>query len=356
MTMIMRRMSGGSAYTGSLPLGCQLCAKGGKMVLFVSGICDAKCFYCPLSEPKKMKDVMYADEMPLRNMKDAIYEAKMISATGTGITGGDPLKYYQRTSEYITILKEEFGKTHHIHLYTISGTKTAIDTVAKAGLDEIRFHPPEEIWSFMDRSIFKDRIKWSRDNGMSVGIEVPSLPYRMKETQDLIEFARKMDLDFINLNELEFSETNYENLLGRGYQVKSDYESGANGSQSLAIDMVKKFPDFTVHYCSAAFKDGVQLKNRLKRRAKNVARDIDVVTKDGTIIRGIVEGADTTEMRNKLISLGMDPEEIHVNPTKNRLEVPPWILQDIRNSVEYDIYEIEEYPTWDALEVERVKI
>ena len=68
-------MSGGSAYSGKLPLGCQLCAKGGKMVLFVSGICDATCFYCPLSEPKKMKDVMYADEMPLKNMKDAIYEA-----------------------------------------------------------------------------------------------------------------------------------------------------------------------------------------------------------------------------------------------------------------------------------------
>ena len=356
MTKRMRRMSGGSAYSGKLPLGCQLCAKGGKMVLFVSGICDAKCFYCPISEPKNMKDVMYADEMPLKNMKDVIYEARMISATGTGITGGDPLKYYQRTSEYIKILKEEFGSEHHIHLYTISGTQKAIETVAKAGLDEIRFHPPEEIWSMMDRSVFKDRIKWSRDNGMSVGIEVPSLPGRTKDTQDLIEFARKMDLDFINLNELEFSETNYGNLLGRGYHVKSDYESGATGSQSLATNMVRQFPDFTVHYCSAAFKDGVQLKNRLKRRAKNVARDIDVITKDGTIIRGIVEGGDVIEMRDRLISIGMDPASIHVNPVKKRLEVPPWMLEDIKNSVDYEMYEVEEYPTWDALEVERVKI
>ncbi|MHB1662777.1 MAG: radical SAM protein [Thermoplasmataceae archaeon] len=326
------------------------------MVLFVSGICDAKCFYCPLSEQKKMKDVMYADEMPLSNMRDVIYEAKMIQATGTGITGGDPLKYYDRTSEYIKILKEEFGPSHHIHLYTISGSKEAIDTTAKAGLDEIRFHPPEEIWNMMDRSVFKDRIKWSKDNGLVVGIEVPSLPGREKETLALIDFARRMDVEFINLNELEFSETNFENLLGKNYKIKSDYESGAKGSQNLAIKMVKENPDYAVHYCSAAFKDGVQLKNRLKRRAKNAARSIDVVTKDGTIIKGIVEGANIYEIREELIRLGVNQLDIHINPVKKRVEIPPWIMEDLKGKIDYDLYEIEEYPTWDAIEVERVKI
>ncbi|MHB1493055.1 MAG: radical SAM protein [Thermoplasmataceae archaeon] len=352
----MRHLSGDSAYNGKLPVGCQMCARGAKMVLFVSGICDAKCFYCPLSEQKKMKDVMYADEMPLSNMRDVIYEAKMIQATGTGITGGDPLKYYDRTSEYIKILKEEFGPSHHIHLYTISGSKEAIDTTAKAGLDEIRFHPPEEIWNMMDRSVFKDRIKWSKDNGLVVGIEVPSLPGREKETLALIDFARRMDVEFINLNELEFSETNFENLLGKNYKIKSDYESGAKGSQNLAIKMVKENPDYAVHYCSAAFKDGVQLKNRLKRRAKNAARSIDVVTKDGTIIKGIVEGANIYEIREELIRLGVNQLDIHINPVKKRVEIPPWIMEDLKGKIDYDLYEIEEYPTWDAIEVERVKI
>lgn len=352
----MRHLSGDSAYNGKLPVGCQMCARGAKMVLFVSGICDAKCFYCPLSEQKKMKDVMYADEMPLSNMRDVIYEAKMIQATGTGITGGDPLKYYERTSEYIKILKEEFGPSHHIHLYTISGSKGAIDTTAKAGLDEIRFHPPEEIWNMMDRSVFKDRIKWSKDNGMVVGIEVPSLPGREKETLALIDFARRMEVEFINLNELEFSETNFENLLGKNYKIKSDYESGAKGSQNLAIKMVKEHPDYAVHYCSAAFKDGVQLKNRLKRRAKNAARSIDVVTKDGTIIKGIVEGANIYEIREELIRLGVNQLDIHINPVKKRVEIPPWIMEDLKGKIDYDLYEIEEYPTWDAIEVERVKI
>lgn len=352
----MNRLPGGSAYTGKLPLGCVQCAKGGKMVLFVSGICDAKCFYCPLSTGKKMQDVMYADEMPLRDMHDAILEGKMIDAMGTGITGGDPLKYYLRTSDYIRMLKEEFGDHHHIHLYTIGGTKKAIDTVASAGLDEIRFHAPEEIWSRMDSSAFRNRIKWAQDRGMTVGIEVPAIPDTESSTSDLIDFSRRMDLDFINLNELEFSETNFENLLGRGYSVKNDVESGARGSSELALKMVRENRDFPVHYCSAAFKDGVQLKNRLKRRAKNVARPIDAITKDGTIIRGIIQGAEIHDIVSRLREIGVEQEMIHLNVPRNRVEVPPWILPELKKLLDLELYEVEEYPTWDAIEVERLRI
>ena len=351
----MKRMSGGSAYSGSLPLGCQLCAKGGKMVLFISGICDAKCFYCPLSTKRKMKDILYADEMPISGIRDAILEANMISATGTGITGGDPMKYYSRTAEYITGLKQEFGDKHHIHLYTISGSKEGIEAVARAGLDEIRFHPPEEIWHIMDRSIFRDRVKWARDAGLSVGIEVPALPDMEKQTENLIEFSRKYDLDYINLNELEFAETNAESLIGRGYEIKNDVESGAKGSRDMAFRMVKRYPDYAVHYCSASFKDGIQMRNRLKRRAKNTARSIDVVTADGTIIRGIVESPDLDMAEAMLIAAGVPRDQIARNHVKNRIEIPPWLLENLRK-LDLDIYEVEEYPTWDSIEVERVKI
>lgn len=326
------------------------------MVLFVSGICDASCFYCPISSEKKMMDVMYADEMPLRDMRDAITEANMIKATGSGITGGDPLKFYERTSEYIRILKAEFGQSHHTHLYTVSGTRESIDAVARAGLDEIRFHPPEQVWKHMDRSVFRDRIRWSRDNNMSVGIEVPSIPDRKDETRALVEFAIKMELDFINLNELEFSDTNYQNLHRRNFSVKNDYESGAAGSSELAIDLVNEFPEFTVHYCSAAFKDGVQLKNRLKRRASSVARRMDIITPDGTIIKGIIEHSDLQEIVSALKGAGVPDDMIALNEGKKRVEIPSWIIPKLKGLVPYDMYEVEEYPTYDALEVERVKI
>lgn len=352
----MRNLPGGSAYSGKLSPGCVQCAKGGKMVLFISGICDAKCFYCPISDPKKMKDVMFADEMPIHDMHDAILEARMVDALGTGITGGDPLKFYGRTSDYIRMLKGEFGDSHHIHLYTISGTRRSIEAVAEAGLDEIRFHAPEELWDRMERSAFVERIKVARSAGMDVGVEVPAIPGMEKQMEKLIDFCRKMDVDFINMNELEFSETNAANLLGRGYSIKNEVESGAAGSAELALKMVRKFSDFPVHYCSARFKDSVQLKNRLKRRARNVARPIDVITKDGTIIRGIIIAENPYEVRKSLLDMGLPEDVIHINIPRKRIEVPPWILPDLKGKINYEMYEVEEYPTWDALEVERLRI
>ena len=50
----------------------------------------------------------------------------------------------------------------------------------------------------------------------------------------------------------------------------------------------KKNLDIGVHYCSVSFKDGVQLKNRIKRRAEHIAKPYDVITNDGTLIKGAI--------------------------------------------------------------------
>ena len=124
-----------SYNTKKLPKGCQYCVKGEKLVLFVTGICPRKCYFCPISDDKYGKDVVYANELRIeekrenineninRNMNDIkmdniIQEAKNMKAKGMGITGGDPLARIERTIECIRLLKKTFGKKFHIHLYT----------------------------------------------------------------------------------------------------------------------------------------------------------------------------------------------------------------------------------------------
>ena len=102
-----------------------MCAEGAKLVVLITGLCPASCFYCPLSMKKQGKDVIYADEWKLKNEKDTeklLLESEYIKATGAGITGGDPLLVWRRTQKYIALLKENFGKSFHVHLYT-SGVK-----------------------------------------------------------------------------------------------------------------------------------------------------------------------------------------------------------------------------------------
>lgn len=346
----------GSATNKPVVEGCKLCEEGAKMVLFVTGICHAGCFYCPLSAEKMNKDVVFADEMPVHSDEDVLLEARLIEAKGTGITGGDPMEMVDRVVHYIHLLKDNFGEEHHIHLYTASGSKEKIEKLSAAGLDEIRFHPPPQLWTKMLGSIYEKRIDWALESGMSVGIEVPVLPDMEKELVELVKFANEKGV-FVNLNELEFSETNYRELNARGYEPKNDVSSAVKGSEEVAYRIVDRDWDIVVHYCSSSFKDGVQMRRRLLRRGKNVKKEYEELTDDATLILGVIHGENLEEIYQDLRENFQVPENLMgINRERNRVEISPYILEEIALEIPWDAYEVEEYPTWDRLQVERVKL
>jgi pyruvate formate-lyase activating enzyme-like uncharacterized protein len=270
---------------GELPKGCQYCVKGEKMVLFITGLCSRFCYYCPLSDQKKNKDFVWADEWKIQSKQDVITEAKLIDAKGAGISGGDPLLKIDRTVDYIELLKKNFGNKFHIHLYAPLEmvTEIRLEKLAKAGLDEIRFHPDldnKKNWGFL---------KLATGYNWDMGIEIPVIPHKKKEMLELINYILKIKkISFLNLNELEISDTNCNQLLELGYRAKNELSYGVKGSEELALSLLKvlKKTKLNVHYCSAKLKDKVQLANRIKRRAKNVAKKYDIVTKEGMLIRG----------------------------------------------------------------------
>jgi pyruvate formate-lyase activating enzyme-like uncharacterized protein len=355
--MAVRDRPYGSFYIGRLPKGCAQCEKGGKMVLFTTGLCPFSCYYCPISLEKKGKDVVFADEMRVRREADILEEAEAISATGAGITGGDPLAVIDRTSRYVRLLKTEFGDKFHIHLYTMGTDLKKIARLSKAGLDEIRFHPPSRLWNRMGRSGYPAATAAGRDNGMHVGLEVPLIPDMRPEVVALIGWAEVNDLDFVNLNEMEFSDTNRGRLRAKGYRVGRGKSYGVAGSDRVARDILSRNWDITVHYCTSAYKDSWQLRERIKRRARNVSQPWDVVTEDGTLVKGVIESGDLKKvMRDLLRTYSVPRGLIWLNRERHRLEIAPWILEELASSLEMEAHIIEEYPTADHLEVERRKL
>ena len=112
-----------------------------------------------------------------------------------------------------------------------------------------------------------------------------------------------------------------------------------------------------MHFCSSTFKDGVQLRNRLKRRAENIAREYDVVTEDGTILKGIVYSDDLDGAARYLKDNYDVPDDlILVDAERNRIETASWILDEIAEDLPFKCYIVEEYPTKDRLEVERTPL
>ncbi|MFP4545338.1 MAG: radical SAM protein [Methanomassiliicoccales archaeon] len=343
-------MEGDSAHVGPLPEGCQLCRRGSKMVLLVTGRCGSRCFYCPLSSRKRGRDLVFANELMVEHEDQVIEEAGMIDAEGTGITGGDPLLVLERTLRYVRMLKGKFGEGHHVHLYTSTVDPDAFRSLQEAGLDELRVHPSMERWGSMGKTL--EELRESLD--LSLGLEVPAVPGSARALESLLREADEAGLDFVNLNELEFSETNWEALRERGMRVRGDTSSAAGGSEALALGMLELDLTIPRHYCSSSFKDRVQLRRRIARRAGRVARPSDLVTDEGMLLKGVVETDDpvgTGEMLHRDLEVPLDL--MYLDLQKGRLEVAPWVLEEVAGDLDLPCYLVEEYPTADRLEVER---
>ncbi len=321
------------------------------MVLLVTGKCGESCYYCPLSEAKKGKDVVYANELLVREDEDIIGEAVAIGARGTGITGGDPLLVMDRTVRYIRLLKERFGPGHHIHLYTATVDRDKFLRLQEAGLDELRIHPPIESWGAIEELRIAEAVEGLH---MKVGFEVPAVPGELKGLLSICWHATDIGLDFVNLNELEVSETNCQALLGRGFHVRSDVSSAMQGSMEISWQVMEEAGDaLPVHFCSSSFKDQVQLRERLKRRAKRTARPMDLITSEGMVLLGVIETDDLEAAARSLEEQEVPPELFKLDEKRKRLEVASWVLEDLADILPFRCYLVEEYPTADRLEVER---
>jgi hypothetical protein len=272
--------------------GCKYCVLGEKSVLFITGLCKKGCFYCPLPESRKNKDVVYINERKLSNhdaVNEAIEEIKLCSSKGVGITGGDPLLVLARTINFIKKLKQKFGKGFHIHIYlpTDNSNKSNLERLAKAGIDEIRFHPNFLNFSEEEKKKIDFALQLKKRYHWKVGVEIPVIP---KTENQLINFTRQiLDLDFFNLNELEIGTLNTELMLKRGFYSKKE-SNAIKGSNETALKVLKGIgrTKLEVHYCTARTKDAFQYCTRLKRRMNNVRKPYDLITEDDDLLRGAI--------------------------------------------------------------------
>ena len=110
-----------------------------------------------------------------------------------------------------------------------------------------------------------------------------------------------------------------------------------------------------MHYCTATLKDKVQLANRIKRRAKNVAKDYDIITKEGLLFRGAIYCKNSAKTKKQLMREFKIPSKlIEADKDRKRLLTGAWIVNKLKKELKQKKLEIalvEEYPTWDCLNI-----
>jgi pyruvate formate-lyase activating enzyme-like uncharacterized protein len=115
--------------------------------------------------------------------------------------------------------------------------------------------------------------------------------------------------------------------------------------------LAKPWP-FTLHFCTSVYKDAGQLRRRMLRRAEGVMSDFQLLTEDGTLVFGVIEGL-RPEIEAALSTLRIPREEWKWEESKGRMAVSPGRLEEIASRLPFPKFIVEEYPTWDRLEVER---
>jgi pyruvate formate-lyase activating enzyme-like uncharacterized protein len=250
------------------------------MVLFVTGLCHRKCWYCPLSEERSGRDLVFANDRRTERPEELLAEAGLMGALGTSITGGEPFLVPERVARFCSVLKENLGEEHHIHLYTGAAPTREMLLPLEGLVDEIRLHPPQEIWAGILASPYARSLETARSLGFAAGIEVPALP-GLPALAEILPLA-----DFLNVNELEWGGINADEMRRRGFTPEDGLHNAVKGCRRWAKDLLHREK---VHWCSSRYKDAVQLRERLKRIAARTARPFDEVTGDGTVRYGVLE-------------------------------------------------------------------
>lgn len=324
--------------------GCKYCVKGQKLVLFITGLCSRNCFYCSLSNKRKEKDIIWANERKCSKIKDAIEEAKESKAKGSGITGGDPLLKLQRTINYAKALKKNFKKFHiHIYLPTKLVTKNKLKKLARY-IDEVRFHP---VFLTNDLKIIREEIRkiklaslfWKKEN---IGIELPLLPDKFIETLRIIRACSPF-IGFVNLNELEVSDTNF-NYMTANYKFNKDSYT-IKGSKEMGIKILNALKDsnLKIHLCTAKTKNFYQYKNRLKLR--NIL-PFGFKTNEGSVRYFVIYAKNPKQLR-KIEKELKKFKYIYLDNARKRIIVSEKIVEKILE-LKYKVAKVEELPTADS--------
>ena len=350
--------------------GCIQCQLGSKLVLFITGECHWMCDYCPLSENRREIDWMFANErrVEVGDWDAVIEEARAMNATGAGITGGDPVMARERVLEACRRLKAEFGTGFHLHMYTSIPFRPAwAAEFAEAGLDEIRFHfldlKPEKYSETMAACV---------EAGMLTGVEIPCEPDKEEELMELLETMRDMPVQFLNLNELEITVGNHDNMEVRGFNLSDEITAGAAGSAEVAtrmrdrvmaaqigspapFDGVTREPyGYHLKFCTATYKDSGQLRRRFLRRGEHTISPHEILTEDGTLVFGAIdcEAGDAADWIEEIHEeTGLPRRFILFDEENGRIELPLSMAEELVGAIDAPIALVEVHPTHERLEM-----
>ena len=253
-------------YYKQISKGCMICGLGTWSCLFITGKCNASCFYCPA--PQLNDEVPTTQNLLFETPESYAEYINYFGFKGVSFSGGEPLLFFERTLQYLKQIRKKCSPDIYIWLYTngISGDEQKFKKLASEGINEVRFD--------IGATGFKlDKLNAAKGIIPNLTIEIPAVPEEKEKLKQLLPKMIKTGVSNLNLHQLRLTKHNAPRLMKRNYTYIHVEQPVVLESELTALEILnyarKNNFDIGINYCSFYFKNRFQ-KAGFRRQIANV--------------------------------------------------------------------------------------
>jgi pyruvate formate-lyase activating enzyme-like uncharacterized protein len=319
-------------FTHDISPGCALCGQGDWSCLFINGICNARCFYCPSEQKKKGQPV--TSTLEFSNPTDYAKYVNLFNIKGVSFSGGEPLMTFDRVLLFLKTLRSKVTHPLYIWMYTngLLVTEDKLKALRDNGLDEIRFDISANKYQL-------DALKKAIGIIPCVTVEIPAIPEDIEKTKLLIKELYEAGVNYFNLHQIRCTQFNKNQMIQRCYTFVNGAGLTIMETEITALELIQYSLDnnisLPINYCSFTYRHQYQRAGAQRRNALQIKADHEDVTTTGRIRTLSVCGTEkqiasihrhllSKEDNKSLWSLPKDGDQLFFNATL-------WPLIDFSN-------------------------
>ncbi len=246
---------GTKPWINRISKGCRLCGEGEWSCLFISGMCNARCFYCPSAQDTD--DPPTTQGVSFQNPGDYAFYLKEFGFRGSSFSGGEPLLVPERVLAFLRAVREKASGVEYIWMYTngMLADRSLFKQLADEGLNEVRFDIGATGYSL-------DAIAKAKGVIPVITVEIPAVPEKTDTLKKLLPSMVKKGVTNLNLHQLRLTPYNAGRMLKHSYTYLHGEHPTVLESELAALELIRYVDesdlDIGVNYCAFQYKHRFQ--------------------------------------------------------------------------------------------------
>ncbi len=260
--------------------GCQLCGQGEWSCLFITGVCNANCFYCPTSQSED--HLPTTQQISFEHPADYAAYINRFGFKGASFSGGEPFLAFEKVKAFLKELRQSCNPELYIWMYTngILATRERFEILRDLGLNEVRFDIGATKFSL-------DYVKMAKDVIPTVTIEIPAVPEELDKLKQLLPQMVDAGVTNLNLHQMRLTPHNAPKLITRNYTYLSLEHPVVWESELVAFELIKEVKEkklpLGINYCAFQFKNRHQKAGFRNRILEELHPKQEQITENGFI-------------------------------------------------------------------------